>query len=83
MILINVFFIVPLSQKGEDEFGKVDAMLVSVGVDEEIVYAKSTALQVNLKFITKVNQKESSHAHFTISDYRASIGPLSFPRSRP
>lgn len=34
------------SQKGEDEFGKVDAIVVSVGVDEEIVYAKSTALQV-------------------------------------
>ncbi|CAB1351454.1 unnamed protein product, partial [Coregonus sp. 'balchen'] len=32
-------------KKGEDEFGKVDAMVVSVGVDEEIVYAKSTALQ--------------------------------------
>uniref|UniRef100_A0A8C1PCQ0 FACT complex subunit n=1 Tax=Cyprinus carpio TaxID=7962 RepID=A0A8C1PCQ0_CYPCA len=31
--------------KGEDEFGKVDAIVVSVGVDEEIVYAKSTALQ--------------------------------------
>lgn len=33
-------------QKGEDEFGKVDAIVVSVGVDEEIVYAKSTALEV-------------------------------------
>ncbi|KAG7264837.1 LOW QUALITY PROTEIN: hypothetical protein CRUP_004380, partial [Coryphaenoides rupestris] len=32
-------------KKGEDEFGKVDAVVVSVGVDEEIVYAKSTALQ--------------------------------------
>lgn len=34
-------------QKGEDEFGKIDAMVVSVGVDEEIVYAKSTAIQVH------------------------------------
>ena len=34
-------------QKGEDDFGKVDAIVVSVGVDEEIVYAKSTALQVS------------------------------------
>ncbi|XP_066843338.1 LOW QUALITY PROTEIN: FACT complex subunit SPT16 [Anser cygnoides] len=32
-------------QKGEEEFGAVDAIVVSVGVDEEIVYAKSTALQ--------------------------------------
>ncbi|KAM7026429.1 LOW QUALITY PROTEIN: FACT complex subunit SPT16, partial [Acridotheres tristis] len=32
-------------QKGEDEFGGVDAIVVAVGVDEEIVYAKSTALQ--------------------------------------
>uniref|UniRef100_A0A8C9N3H4 Uncharacterized protein n=1 Tax=Serinus canaria TaxID=9135 RepID=A0A8C9N3H4_SERCA len=31
--------------KGEDEFGGVDAIVVAVGVDEEIVYAKSTALQ--------------------------------------
>uniref|UniRef100_A0A3Q3EIN3 FACT complex subunit SPT16 N-terminal lobe domain-containing protein n=1 Tax=Labrus bergylta TaxID=56723 RepID=A0A3Q3EIN3_9LABR len=33
-------------KKAEDEFGKVDAIVVSVGVDEEIVYAKSTAIQV-------------------------------------
>lgn len=33
-------------QKGEDNFGRVDAIVVSVGVDEETVYAKSTALQV-------------------------------------
>uniref|UniRef100_A0A8C7CQG4 FACT complex subunit n=1 Tax=Oncorhynchus kisutch TaxID=8019 RepID=A0A8C7CQG4_ONCKI len=40
-----IYFVIFLYQKGEDEFGKVDAMVVSVGVDEEIVYAKSTALQ--------------------------------------
>lgn len=33
-------------QKGEDEYASIDAIVVSVGVDEEIVYAKSTALQV-------------------------------------
>lgn len=38
-----------LFQKGEDEFRKVDAIVVSVGVDEEIVYAKSTAIQVRLR----------------------------------
>nr|XP_033780947.1 FACT complex subunit SPT16 [Geotrypetes seraphini] len=32
-------------KKGEDEYANVDAIVVSVGVDEEIVYAKSTALQ--------------------------------------
>uniref|UniRef100_A0A452QHK2 FACT complex subunit n=1 Tax=Ursus americanus TaxID=9643 RepID=A0A452QHK2_URSAM len=31
--------------KGEDEYASVDAIVVSVGVDEETVYAKSTALQ--------------------------------------
>lgn len=40
----SVFFAL---QKGEDEFGKIDAIVVSVGVDEEIVYAKSTAIQVH------------------------------------
>lgn len=34
-------------QKGEDEYANIDAIVVSVGVDEEIVYAKSTALQVS------------------------------------
>ncbi|KAM5192405.1 FACT complex subunit SPT16 [Mantella aurantiaca] len=32
-------------KKGEDDFSNIDAIVVSVGVDEEIVYAKSTALQ--------------------------------------
>lgn len=32
-------------RKGEDEYASIDAIVVSVGVDEEIVYAKSTALQ--------------------------------------
>lgn len=41
-VCLSYFF-----QKAEDEFGKVDAIVVSVGVDEEIVYAKSTAIQVN------------------------------------
>ncbi|KAL6040483.1 hypothetical protein STEG23_034555, partial [Scotinomys teguina] len=31
--------------KGEDEYASIDAIVVSVGIDEEIVYAKSTALQ--------------------------------------
>uniref|UniRef100_A0A670ZB58 FACT complex subunit n=2 Tax=Elapidae TaxID=8602 RepID=A0A670ZB58_PSETE len=33
------------TQKGEDEYATIDAIVVSVGVDEETVYAKSTALQ--------------------------------------
>uniref|UniRef100_A0A8C4YMW1 FACT complex subunit n=1 Tax=Gopherus evgoodei TaxID=1825980 RepID=A0A8C4YMW1_9SAUR len=32
-------------RNGEDDYANVDAIVVSVGVDEEIVYAKSTALQ--------------------------------------
>uniref|UniRef100_A0A674J0T9 Uncharacterized protein n=1 Tax=Terrapene triunguis TaxID=2587831 RepID=A0A674J0T9_9SAUR len=37
--------------KGEDDYANVDAIVVSVGVDEEIVYAKSTALQVSRREI--------------------------------
>lgn len=47
--LCDVSFLCVLFQKGEDEFRKVDAIVVSVGVDEEIVYAKSTAIQVRLR----------------------------------
>lgn len=43
---VCVFIFLCDFQKGEDEFGKIDAIVVSVGVDEEIVYAKSTAIQV-------------------------------------
>lgn len=48
LFIYFLFFVVCVFdfQKGEDEFGKVDAIVVSVGVDEEIVYAKSTAIQV-------------------------------------
>lgn len=44
-----------LLQKGEDEYATIDAIVVSVGVDEETVYAKSTALQV----------REGSRGHTT------------------
>uniref|UniRef100_A0A7N6ACH5 FACT complex subunit SPT16 N-terminal lobe domain-containing protein n=1 Tax=Anabas testudineus TaxID=64144 RepID=A0A7N6ACH5_ANATE len=48
-------------KKGEDEFGKVDAIVVSVGVDEEIVYAKSTAIQVQ-GGISQVDGRQKSKA---------------------
>lgn len=55
-------------QKGEDEFGKVDAIVVSVGVDEEIVYAKSTAIQVN------VEQHVKGRQHLSLCAFRKGNG---------
>lgn len=57
-------------QKGEEEFSNLDAIVVSVGVDEEIVYAKSTALQVSLTSALmtdcsgKLLLKLMAHKHF-------------------
>uniref|UniRef100_A0A3B4GXY2 FACT complex subunit SPT16 N-terminal lobe domain-containing protein n=1 Tax=Pundamilia nyererei TaxID=303518 RepID=A0A3B4GXY2_9CICH len=51
-------------KKGEDEFGKVDAIVVSVGVDEEIVYAKSTAIQVS------VEQHVKGRQHLSLCAFR-------------
>lgn len=55
-------------QKGEDEFGKVDAIVVSVGVDEEIVYAKSTAIQVS------VEQHVKGRQHLSLCAFREGNG---------
>lgn len=49
VIFVHIYNFFSSSQKAEDEFGKVDAIVVSVGVDEEIVYAKSTAIQVSAR----------------------------------
>ena len=41
-------FVIFFAQKAapDDVFGKVDAIVTGVGVDEDVVYSKSTSLQV-------------------------------------
>lgn len=37
----------------DDGVGKVDCMMSAVGVDEDILYSKSTALQVYMTFLVR------------------------------
>lgn len=41
-------FCFELIKGGEGDWSKVDAFAVAVGVDEDTVYSKSTAIQVNI-----------------------------------
>ena len=50
-------FTVKSEDSSEATLAKVDALVVAVGLDEEIVYAKSTALQVSAMLFTDLQQK--------------------------
>ena len=49
-------FTVKSEDSSEATLAKVDALVVAVGLDEEIVYAKSTALQVSA-MLTLISNK--------------------------